>query len=105
MREYLHFDKHMEGQILEFRCHMLESTDRGMVERSAGIQSGIIMDMASHIPALVLPFGDPNTIRLDSVKAGIYESYPEEGINSSGREIVKSGMETFSEIKFSLAWF
>jgi predicted dehydrogenase len=74
MRDYLHFDKHMQEQIHEFRFYMLESTDRGMEERRASIQAGMIMDMGSHTAALVWPFGDPNTIRLDSIKAGIYDA-------------------------------
>lgn len=99
MREYLHFDDHMEGQIHEFIFHMLESADRGMENRSATIQEGMIMDMGSHTPALVWPFGDPNTIRLDSIKAGVYE--PGGGITTSGRTIMKKGMETFAEIHFT----
>jgi len=91
----------MEEQIHAFRFHMLESSDRGMVERSASIQSGMIMDMGSHTPALVWPFGDPNTIRLDSVKAGIYEPNPAQGVKTSGRKIMRSGLETFAEIQFT----
>lgn len=101
LRDYLHFDEHMKKQIHEFRFHMLESTDRGMKERRASIQAGMIMDMGSHTPALVWPFGDPNTIRLDSIKAGVYEPNPAEGVTTSGRDIMKSGMETFAEIQFT----
>jgi hypothetical protein len=61
----------------------------------------MILDMGSHTPALVYPFGDPNTIRLGAVKPGIYEPNPSEGINSNGRAIMRKGMETFAEIKFT----
>lgn len=101
MGTYLGLNEHLEGEIHEFRFHMLESLDRGMVERAASVQSGLVLDMGSHTPALVWPFGDPNTIRLDSIKAGIYEPNPEKGVTTSGREIMKSGLETFAEIKFT----
>lgn len=101
MKEYLGFDEHVEEQIHEFRFHMLESADRGLVERSASLQAGLIIDMGSHTPALVLPFGDPNTIRLDAVTAGVYRPNPAQGITTSGRELITSGMETFAEIHFS----
>lgn len=101
MRDYLRFDEHMEKQIYQFRFHMLESSDRGMAERIASIQRGMLMDMGSHIPAMVLPFGDPNTIRLESVRAGIYEANPAEEITISGRTIMKDGLETFAKVKFT----
>jgi len=101
MKEHLGFDEHVEEQIHEFHFRMLESGDRGIVERMASLQEGLIMDMGSHTVALVLPFGDPNTIRLDSVKAGVYKANPAKGIATSGREFIKSGMETFAEIRFT----
>jgi hypothetical protein len=67
MKRYLGFDDHLERQIYEFRFHMLESEPRSLEERAASLQTGLVMDMGSHTPALVLPFGDPNTIRLDAV--------------------------------------
>jgi len=103
MKKYLGFDEHMERQIHEFRFHMLEARDRGLVERAASLQAGMIMDMGSHAPALVLPFGEPNTIRLDSVKAGVYAANPAKGITTSGRDLFRSGMETFAEIRFTFA--
>jgi predicted dehydrogenase len=76
MKRYLGFDDHLERQIYEFRFHMLESEPRSLEERAASLQTGLVMDMGSHTPALVLPFGDPNTIRLDPVKAGVYKPDP-----------------------------
>ena len=99
MKGYLGFDEHLEGQIHEFRFHMLEAGEGGLPQRSASLQSGLIMDMGSHTPALILPFGNPNTISLDYVKAGVYG--PGGEVRTSGRELIVSGMETFAKIRFN----
>lgn len=104
-REYLRFNQHLERQIHEFRFHMLESTttrdESDLVARAPSLQEGMIMDMGSHAPAMVMPFGNPNTIQLDFVKAGVYSANPARGITTSGSDLIKSGMETFAEIQFN----
>jgi len=98
--EALGIDTYLEGRVHSFTFHMLESSDRGMEERQASLQSGLLIDMAVHGEAMLLPFGAPNTVRLDGVKAAVYEPCPEKGVTSSGSELLRSGMETFSEVRF-----
>ncbi len=99
MKEHLGFDAHLGGKIHQFRFNMLEAGEAGIERRAASLQSGLIMDLGSHTPALVLAFGDPGSISFDYVKAGVYE--PGGGVLSSGRNLIMSGMETFAEVKFS----
>jgi len=98
--EALGIDAYLEGRLHSFAFHMLESGDRGMEERQASLQSGLLIDMAVHGEAMLLPFGAPNTVRLDGVKAAVYEPCPEKGVTSSGSKLLRSGMETFSEVRF-----
>lgn len=71
-----------------------------MAERHVSLQGGLLLDMAIHGQAMLLPFGAPNTIRLNSVKAAVYEANPDKGITTSGRELLRSGRETFAEVRF-----
>jgi predicted dehydrogenase len=98
--ESLGVDAYLQETVRSFTFHMLESEDRGMAERHVSLQGGLLLDMAIHGQAMLLPFGDPNTIRLDSVRAAVYEANPGKGITTSGRELLRSGRETFAEVRF-----
>ena len=97
-RDRLAVDRHLERTLKSFTFHMLEAGDRRLVGRQASLQSGMVLDMGVHGIALLSAFGDPATIQLRGVKAGVYE--PNKGITTSGRELLSSGMETFAEIRF-----
>jgi len=97
-RDRLAVDRHLEWTLKSFTLHMLEADDRRLVGRQASLRSGMVLDMGVHGIALLSAFGDPVTIQLRGVKAGVYE--PNKGITTSGRELLPSGMETFAEIRF-----
>ncbi len=98
MEDYLRLSDHLEGRIARFVFHMLEPSDDGLKERQHSIQGGMVMDMGSHVLALVIPFGDPRTVRLQSVKAGVYSQSKD--VESDGREIFSKGRESFAEVRF-----
>ncbi|MCI0438963.1 MAG: Gfo/Idh/MocA family oxidoreductase [Chloroflexi bacterium] len=90
-----YFVEYLGGDIVAFRFHMLENTDRGMRERVASIQKGMALDMASHAPALILPFGNIETISTRQVKAGAYRGAEQLMRPAFG---LKGGRETFAAI-------
>jgi len=99
MREYLGVDDFLEEKVTSFTFHMFEASDRGMRERAPSLQQGMILDMAIHAQAMLLPFVGAGGVRLDGVHAGIYDGDKARGI-APGRSIMRSGMETAAEVRF-----
>ncbi len=94
----------VQNRIESWRFHMLEpSSDAELGRRVASIQHGMVMDMAPHAVALVAPFGNPAKIRVGLIKAATYLPNRSRGILTSGREVLRSGGETFAEVLFSFS--
>lgn len=87
------------GKIRSFEFRMLEPTDAGMPERAASLQRGLILDMASHMLPLIQPFGDPQTVAVDNVRAGMYGKPPKKN-RPPGSKIMEKGRETFADLDF-----
>lgn len=87
-------------EVREFRFHMLEHTDGDLERRAAALQNGLIFDMASHAPPLLLPFGLVESIRVTGLHAALCDSAvrfmrPQAGL--------KGGRETFAWIEIEFA--
>jgi hypothetical protein len=67
------------------------------------LQSGIVMDLCPHGMALLSPFGNPATIDVKTVKAGVYQENPRLGVATCARNLIPDGMETFAEATFNFA--
>lgn len=83
------------GDVTHFRFHMLEGKSRGVEERAPSLQNGLIMDMAPHALALVLPFGFVESIETTSVRAAMYEGSE---LYMRPQDDLKGGRETFAAI-------
>jgi hypothetical protein len=83
---------------------MLEpSNDEEIISRMPTLQSGMVMDLGSHGMALLSLFGNPATIEVETVKAGVYQANPRLGVATRARDLMPDGMETFAEATFNFA--
>jgi predicted dehydrogenase len=94
----------LEGKICHWSFEMLEpSNDEEIISRMPALQSGIVMDLCAHGMALLSLFGNPATIHVKTVKAGVYGANPQLGVRTCGRNLMPDGTETFAEATFDFA--
>jgi predicted dehydrogenase len=94
----------LEGRIRQWTFEMIESSkDEEFIARLPSLQAGMVLDLCSHGAALLSVVGDPATIELATVKAGVYRSNPPLGVTTSARQLMPDGMETFAEATFKFA--
>jgi predicted dehydrogenase len=92
----------LEGRICHWNFEMLESSnDEEIVSRMPTLQSGIVMDLCAHGMALLSLVGNPATIEVKTVKAGVYQANPQLGVATCARNLMPDGMETFAEATFT----
>lgn len=92
----------LEGEICQWSFEMLESSnDEEIISRMPTLQSGIVMDLGAHGMALLSLFGNPATIDVKTVKAGVYQANPQLGVATCARNLMPDGMETFAEATFN----
>jgi predicted dehydrogenase len=92
----------LEGEICHWSFEMVESsTDEEIISRMPALQSGMVMDQCAHGMALLWLCGDPATIDVESVKAGVYQANPQLGVATCARDLMPDGMETFAEATFT----
>jgi predicted dehydrogenase len=94
----------LEGKIGHWSFEMLEtSTDEEIISRMPTLQSGMVMDLCAHGMALLALFGNPATIDVKMVKAGVYQANPRLGVSTCAHNVMPDGMETFAEATFNFA--
>lgn len=98
------YDLHLQQKPREFVFNLLEPFAADLVERKESLQEGIIMDLFPHVLALIIPFGDPASATLDSLKPGVFKeaNYVLDGEKQTvrGQDLFYLGRESFAEIMF-----